>query len=286
MSGPEFVTFHSDRPVDDAGAHPNANLGAGEYMRMIDMLFRSVRLFHRHARCTLLTDAATRVNGVRGRWRRSVHEVDYRRLMLSRTRAQHDYVSAHDFRCPLALIDSDILVNGSLGSLCDQDFDVALTVRPSKRMPINGGLIILNNRRPDRSRAFVRRLLEIYETRFTDDAQWYGDQLALVACLDRPVRELSEAAPVTVGDVRVLLLPCETFNFSSDADPRAIERPLPDKRILHFKGPRKPLMPLYWAAHLRPREFAFPFRWYPRAIGARAIRDAIARQAVALTAPQ
>jgi len=126
---PEFAAFHAARPPGADGPHPNANLDADGYLRMLDLLFRSARLFHRDAVCTLLTDRETRVDGVRGPWRRVEAPVDHGALMLSRAQAQLQWVEQRDFTRPLALLDSDILLAGPLQALFDGSFDVALTWR-------------------------------------------------------------------------------------------------------------------------------------------------------------
>ncbi len=255
---PEFVTFHSDRPAGLDGVHPNANLEGTEYMRMVDMLFRSARLWHRDAACTLLTDERTVVNGVKRVFKRADFDIEHSSLMLSRSLAQLAYLEGSQFLHPLILIDSDILVNRPLTPIFTQDFDVALTWRLNKLMPINGGLLILNNRRPAIVREFFRRFLATYREQYADRGQWFGDQLALRDIVGLSYRALSRSHIVTVHGCRILLLPCETFNYSPECRFQSILEPLDDKVILHFKGPRKMLMEPYWQTYLEPRERIWP----------------------------
>ena len=175
MVAPEFIAFHTDRPQGRQGAHPNANLDSGGYMRMLDMLFRSARLFHPAATCVLVTDEQTRVRGVRPPFETRVHEVDHAAISLSRALAQCAHLASTDFAHPKVLIDSDILVNRSLAGLFGEDFDVGLTWRKSTKMPINGGLIFVNNRRPERGIEFFRRFVEYYRARSPEQKQWIGD---------------------------------------------------------------------------------------------------------------
>ena len=84
-TAPEFVSFHSDRPAGAASAHPNATLASRSYMRMLAQLFRSARLFHSGAVCTLLTDRGTRVRGIRGPVRRLDTTIDHKALMWARS---------------------------------------------------------------------------------------------------------------------------------------------------------------------------------------------------------
>ena len=256
---PEFVTFHADRPKGADRVHPNANLRTENYMCMLDLLFRSVRLFNPGAKCVLLTDVATQVLGVTGKFARINSKVDHSKLMLSRSSAQLVYVEHCTFAAPLVLIDSDILLNAPISPVFTQDFDVALTWRISPTMPINGGLVILNNRRPQVARAFFRRFVDIYRERYVEQSAWFGDQLALRDCVGMRAEEMSDSMIITIGDCRVLLLPCETHNFSPENHFGAIEARLKNKVVLHFKGPRKRLMVPYWTSYLRPRESGSPW---------------------------
>lgn len=269
MPAPSFVSFHADRPVGVAGAHPNANLDAAGYRRMLDQLFRSVRLSHHDAQCVLLTDAATSLRGIRGPVQRVDGRVDHGALMLSRSLAQDAFVGRHDFSRPLVLLDSDILLNGSLEPLFAEDFDVGVTWRPIKNMPLNGGLIVLNNRRPAVSRAFFAEFVRTYRERFAADgnAAWYGDQLALQECVGLDCTQLAQQELVVKNGCRIRLLPCDTYNFSPENRFEAIAGGLPDKLVLHFKGQRKRLMEPFWRTFLAPRLHTW---WFPRTRAKRA----------------
>jgi hypothetical protein len=261
---PEFAVFHAARPPGADGPHPNANLDADGYLRMLDLLFRSARLFHRGASCTLLTDSATQVHGVRGPWRRVEVPVDHGALMLSRAQAQlqwvEQWVEQRDAVRPLVLLDSDILLAAPLHELFASDFDVALTWRANAEMPINGGLLLLNDRRPEVARRFFRRFVAVYRERYAGaDASWYGDQLALRDCVGVPQAQMAQQATVDVEGCRVRLLPCASHNFSPHNSFAAIANGLPGVQVLHFKGQRKRLMRPYWDAFLRPRESRLPW---------------------------
>jgi hypothetical protein len=261
-TAPEFASFHADRPAGTDAAHPNTTLQAQSYMRMLDLLFRSARLFHRGARCTLLTSPTTVVAGLSGRVRRVDVPVDHARLMLSRARAQLAHVEASDFTRPLVLLDSDILLRASMQPLFADDFDVAVTWRPSASMPINGGLLVLNNRRPEAVRAFCRRFVACYAARHSADGndRWYGDQHALREIVGLTARELHRTEHVMRDGCRIRLLPCDQWNFSPDNRLAAIADGLPDKVVLHFKGQRKRLMEPFWSAFLAPQAAWWPWR--------------------------
>lgn len=263
VPAPAFVSFHADRPAGAAGVHPNANLDAAGYRRMLDLLFRSVRLADRDAECVLLTDPGTRLDGVEGELRRIDGPVDHAALMLSRTLAQGEFVARHDFARPLVLLDSDILLNGSLAPLFAEDFDVGVTWRPQKDMPINGGLLVLHNRRPEAAKAFFAKFVATYRERFAEggNAAWYGDQRALQECVGMTREQLAQHTLVAKDGCRIRLLPCDTYNFSPENRLQAIADGLPSKLVLHFKGQRKRLMEPFWEAFLAPRVRRW---WFPR----------------------
>ena len=286
---PEFVSFHAARPPESAASHPNANLQSDGYMRMLDLLFRSARLFHPDTACTLLTDKATRVHGIRGAFRRLDTPIDHGTLMLSRSLAQLDQVVRSDFARPMVMLDSDILLRGSLQPLLEEDFDVGVTWRESEKMPINGGLLVLHNRRPGVVRDFFQRFVGIYRERYGsgDNAAWYGDQLALRDCVGLSHHEIRAHHVYEHDGCRIRFLPCDTYNFSPDNHFAAIVDGLPDKLVLHFKGQRKRLMEPFWEAYLQPLESRLPWAvWRGKRARRRLEQAAMAeeRSAIATTA--
>jgi hypothetical protein len=284
---PEFVSFHADRPAGAGEVHPNANLGSASYMRMLDLLYRSARLFHPGAACTLLTDASTQVRGIRGKVRRFDQPIDHASLMLSRSKAQLACVDASTFDRPLVLLDSDILLNGSLQPVFEEDFDVGLTWRASRTMPINGGLLVLHNRRPEVARAFFRKFVALYVERYGSDnnASWYGDQLALHDLVGLTHQQMQATDLVVKDGCRIRLLPCDRFNFSPDNRLAAIVDGLPEKAVLHFKGQRKRLMEPFWTAFLQWRESFWPWAARQGRRAQQVLRDEAAAEERATAAP-
>lgn len=264
------------------GAHPNANLEKSAYVSMIEMLFRSARIFHRNPICTLLTDRQTNMDKLGTGFQRRNFAIDHRALILSRSLAQFEYVNQFDFSHPLLLIDSDILVNGSIASIFDTDFDVALTWRNNKLMPINGGLIILNNRRPDAVRDFFRRFISIYQASYSDsqNSHWYGDQLALRDMTHLSLEDFSDYKIMVVNGCRILLLSCDVYNFSPKNKYQEICSDLSGKVLLHFKGERKRLMGHFWKAWIKARASYWPWDWFQAWRERRwLLRQALAEQA-------
>lgn len=254
-----FVTFHVS-PASGSEVHPNQTLRHREYMSMIDMMFASARLIDRSARTVVLTDSNTDFSLCSTPIDAIVRtDIDAGKLMLERTCSQLSYIETSTFSAPIVILDSDILINAPLKPIFDVDFDVALTWRASKVQPINGGFLILNNRRPDVSRRFFQKFSSIYLERYAEQAAWYGDQLALRDCVGLSLTELRKHTLLEVDGCRILLLPCDSHNFSPDNKYTEIQADRPEKVVLHFKGERKRLMAPYWHAWLKPRRSFSPF---------------------------
>jgi len=254
----EFVTFHAWIGSRDS-VHPNQSLDSEEQVQLIRMMFKSVELSCPGSTATLLTNV--RKMGLRWPLNRRVvvGEVNAQDLMLERALAQQRYLFASDMRAPMVLLDSDILLNGSLSDVFRRPFDVALTWRPNHDMPINGGLILLNNMRPNVTKDFFARYVSIYRSKYAQQAKWFGDQLALRDCVGSGIDGGSEHLITVQDGCRVLLLPCGTYNFSPQNHYRAINTSLSDKIVLHFKGQRKRLMGPFWRAWLRPAHSRLPW---------------------------
>ncbi|URF03415.1 hypothetical protein [Cupriavidus campinensis] len=253
-TSPFFLTFHVDTsaPVGQ-GVHPNANLAHQQYLRMIDLLFHSVRLFHAAAECAILTTSETDLAPLRVPCMRVDGAIDPTKLMLGRTLSQNSFIKGYNFARPLVLIDSDILLNRPLTDVFERDFDVAVTWRKSHNMPINGGLMILNNRRPEVVRIFFQRFVDIYLEKYAgDEAKWYGDQLAIRDCVGLSHHQMRQREIREIDGCKILFLPCEVFNFSPENRASSIRQRDQTVSVLHFKGERKRLMEPYWLMHLLP----------------------------------
>ena len=247
----EFVTFHAWLSPEDSG-HPNHSLAVAEQARLIRFMTQSVKLAYPNASTTLLTNARRAAWRIPFGCKRVVNDVAAQDLMLERALAQERYVAENEMAVPMVLLDSDILLNGSLGRVFEREFDVALTWRPNHEMPINGGLIILNNACAEAAKAFFSRYVFIYRTKYAEQARWFGDQLALRDCVGLRLEEMSECDIVERDGCRILLLPCDIYNFSPVNRYRSICSRLSEKVVLHFKGQRKRLMAPFWRAWLHP----------------------------------
>ena len=254
----EFVTFHVTMGPNES-VHPNEALIEWEQQEILRVMAASVRLFHPKASVTLLTDPRTASLGWSRRCRCIIREINPKQLMLERALAQQSHIANSRMTAPMVLLDSDILLNQSLGDLFRRSFDVALTWRPHGEMPINGGFMVLNADRPDVSKAFFDRFVAIYRERYSARSDWFGDQLALRDCVGLRAEQMTEEAVVDCDGCRVLLLSCNRYNFSPVNRYRSICSRLDDKTVLHFKGQRKRLMIPFWRAWLQPAHSLSPW---------------------------
>ena len=200
---------------------------------------------------TLLTDLRTRFPGASPDIAIERRDLDVQALMLSRTIAQVDFLHRFDFSTPVALLDTDIVVNGPIGAIFAEDFDVAVCWRPGKKQPVNAGVILLNNRRPDAVRAFMDRLLATYRRDFSDQAMWWGDQAALNALVDLP-RDVTVPSIRDIDGVRVRLLEPGVWNYAPKRMWAQVLFPKRGRKILHYKSKdRKPDMVRFWERWFR-----------------------------------
>ncbi|HKT34897.1 MAG TPA: hypothetical protein VJR03_08685 [Nitrospira sp.] len=257
----EFVTFHAWLTPEESG-HPNQSLAFAEQLQLIRLMMKSVRLWYPGSSMTLLTNARTAAWRLPWHCTRVVNDVAPANLMLERAVAQERYVLASHMAAPMVLLDSDMLLNGSLQTVFERTFDVALTWRPNHEMPINGGLVILNNERPHVVKDFFSRYVSVYRRKYAEQARWFGDQLALQECVGLQGEAMSDYGVVERDGCRLLLLPCTRYNFSPHNRYRDICSRLPDKAVLHFKGQRKRLMARFWRAWLHPAHSHSPWVKY------------------------
>jgi hypothetical protein len=252
----DFTTFHAEldeisKDADASELDPHFVSRVGR-TTLLDLMGRSARLFHPTATLTLLTNQGSRLTP--SSFVRHEYPVAVKTLMLDRMSAQLAYLEQHHFNKPIIFIDTDILLNDSLAPLLKDDFDVALTWREDSRKPINGGFIILNNQRPDKVRHFFAEILEMYRSRYSEQAGWAGDQFAIRDYLGMGLDEIRRSPTSDHNGARVRLLPCDKFNFSPGPDEQFLPARLVGKSVIHFKGVRKRLMGSYWDDHLAPLE--------------------------------
>jgi len=184
------------------------------------------------------------------------YDIDTSNIMLSRSYAQLAFLQAHDFRSHVIFLDTDILINENLDAALNwTEFDIALTLRDDpKGMPINGGVMLISQRSPQTAINFFKNFYQRYVDAFSDEAQWWGDQKALVDVLTQSGQSLLGLGEQTIGDMRLLLLPCATHNYSPDfAQELDMYGAGAGKKVIHFKGARKQYMQPFWESCIVPK---------------------------------
>jgi hypothetical protein len=264
-----FITFHVDfsKKTADRIAKSETNWKnlvlynlrrADEFFDrslMIDLLFRSTSIFHPDSKRVVLTDHATEFSNLKNSVDIQRFSIDPTRITFSKLVAQINYLEDFDFSSSVVLLDSDILINSNLDDVFEKDFDVAVTYREyHKEMPINAAVILLKRGKKQQALDFLQTLYCCYRDKYPDDA-WFGDQYALIDTIGQENYLQRCSDIVNANGIKVLLLPCDLYNFSpDDAAPAirfsSIALELKDKKVIHFKGERKKLMTVYWQAYL------------------------------------
>jgi lipopolysaccharide biosynthesis glycosyltransferase len=168
--------------------------------------------------------------------------------------SQLHFLKSHEVESDVVLLDSDILINDNLESLFEQEFDVALTIRDEQEMPINGGIIYISQKNLAAAINFFQKLYFLYTEKYQEKSQWWGDQYALADAIGHQANSNIKPGNIEVDGVKILLLPCEIYNFSPNYESDLDLCELKEQKILHFKGPRKQYMNMYWENYLDIQE--------------------------------
>ncbi|KAJ0964530.1 hypothetical protein J5N97_025668 [Dioscorea zingiberensis] len=120
--------------------------------------------------------------------------------------------------------DSDIAMVGNLGHIFKKyhDFHLALTFRNNKDQPLNSGFIAVRGTSDGilRGKAFLKEVLEIYNTKYTKASRMLRDQLALAWVVKSHLTfatkkfSRSEAFSGDINGKLVLFLPCLIYNWT------------------------------------------------------------------------
>lgn len=178
-------------------------------------------------------------------------------LMVERMKVYNAFVKrARDqgWRANLIMVDTDIVILGSVQELFDQtpDFDYGLSVRPSAPYPVQGGVQYVRSGRYDGAAKFsdyvLRKWLEDLsgkEGGFTGDQRAYQEAVApikaIVAVAQKGKTHVMRVTPPggdsTGVDLKVKLIPGDRFNFVPGGAGAGLKKA--DIRVLHYKGGRK-----------------------------------------------
>jgi hypothetical protein len=252
-----FLTFHIEKEKANIGntATLKANIKS-LYHLLIALVFRSASLFHPQCEKVVLSDMTTSFDYLDSSVKifRTEIKPDNSPLMYARLFAQLEYVKQHDFNSNLVFLDSDILINANLEYLFRKDFDVALTYRDNDDMPINWGVMFISQRSKHHVVNFLENILKRYEEEYFAKDIFWCDQYALMDVINRDKFFKRSSDNLDLHSLRLMLVPCDTYNFPPEDVFTSIAQELISKEIIHFKGHRKRLMNIYWKAYLARSE--------------------------------
>jgi hypothetical protein len=216
--------------------------------RFTETMFASAAHFHPGCRKVLLTDAHTALPFA-GDIEVIRLDLDPRQPMLARSTAWLTFLQQADAH--VVFLDSDILINANLDHVFAPDFDIALTYRAQAKWPINAGINFAHGQRLERARAFHQMWLDQFQARYPHEAVWGGDQDVLEELVSTADFSRSDTFRHQQHGFELLLLPCALYNFATE-DQHGMTGHYPDKKVLHFKGRRKPHMFPYWQQYIKP----------------------------------
>ncbi len=244
-----FVTFYIDvtsATMDDIH-RTTSTITVTEPHRYIRAMFASARRFHPRCRLVILSDARTafpplpEIEIVR-------YPLDAAQPMRARSIAWLRYLEAAAGHT--IFLDCDILINGDLAHVFDQDFAVALTYRAGDaKWPINAGLNFAHGRFLAAARAFHQRWLRDFRQWHDRHSVWGGDQDALRELFAAVDFARDDSFSWRLDELDIRFLPCAIYNFST-ARASDMTGEYPRAKALHFKGRRKPFMLPYWARRI------------------------------------
>ncbi|MHA1539829.1 MAG: tetratricopeptide repeat protein [Alphaproteobacteria bacterium] len=154
---------------------------------------------------------------------------------------------------PTIFADPDIIFNQDIRAIFKKDFDIGLTWRDIYLfMPVNTGVIFINNKNKAKVRAFYDGCLDAIDKleAFGREKEefnigirhWWGDQLSIAAyvgwkeCLIRP------STYFDVDGSKVLFFPGKEYNYTPEEGRKYTVKELNLKNCLHFKGETKDFM--------------------------------------------
>ncbi len=248
MAALQIVVFYCAKP---GKTHVIAGDPSGP--EQIDLLYRSALLSNPDLGLTVLTTTETDLSGLSFVFERVNDSVDFNQLMFERTRMQRNYLAQRRVTGPVAFLDSDILVCRDLAPLFREDFDIGLTWRVDREMPFNGGVILVNDRRPEASSRFFERLETTYREKQRSRLEWYGDQYALTELVGINPDLVPTTQVYESDDIRFRFFPCDLYNYTLPNRTRAMFRGPRDAFVMHFKGTSRRFMILYWMYWLNPQ---------------------------------
>lgn len=233
QSSIDLVFFHADPPQPISETHRSIN-----YHHTLAFALTAIETKAPSARRIILSDETTQFSPELSAeiLRRPF---DPSLLMYERLLSQLDYLRSRPTGRATIFLDTDVLVNRNPSEVFSWNFDIGLTWRKDHSAPFNGGLIFVGP--GSRGLAFLLQVQHCYSSLPNHFKAWWGDQFSLAVVAGYDAFRSRTTNGVEVAGARIAYLSCEEFNFT----PEGPEEDVSGKFFLHFKGPRKYLIPHY-----------------------------------------
>lgn len=212
------------------------HIGKTEHLRHAEATCQSVRKHLPGVPIVMATDKDTPgIQGVDFVFRRP-DNVPMERLMLANIADQVRILEVSQKNT--LFLDTDVILMDGDIDFAVNDYDAAFTWRDnmgelSKAMPWNYGVIYAT---PE-SVPLFRQLHAQCTILGPKHHQWYGNQIALAQVLPCPYSDTE----IKWEGHRIRALPCEEWNYT----PESVDEAVFHRHVLHFKGPRKDMIPHY-----------------------------------------
>ncbi|KAI3996694.1 hypothetical protein MKX01_040994 [Papaver californicum] len=236
-------------------------------LAILDVFINFIKVSMPRSNITILTDPASDLSIHRNNVNVVPIAGEYSRdkLMLQRIKSyiaflemrleEHSHKQEYNHR--YIFTDSDISVVDDLGHIFQNypKFHLAFTFRNNKEQPLNSGFIAVRGTHDGivRARDFLKKVLEIYSSKYMEASRMLGDQKALAwVVTSHPsfdAKRFTRPQPFMdeIHGASVLFLPCATYNWTTPPEGAGQFHGMPlDVKVIHFKGSRKRLMLESW----------------------------------------
>ena len=221
-----------------------------EQREYIEIFFQSCRLYHPDCRSVVLSDENTPFD--------FPDEIDILRYpvnpetpTLARLLCQIELFKSNPYKSHYVYLDYDILLQSNLDSIFERDFDIALCCRHTHR-PITVALLFVHKDSTDKAVKMLEMVKKTLLTKYPERLRWWGAQDSFRDTIGVENLEDTDFKIINFEGMNILLIPHDDYCYHPPYDVPMIDF-YPDKKILHFKGHRKPQMGEYWEHYLKPR---------------------------------
>ncbi|MEC7839889.1 MAG: hypothetical protein VX777_07600 [Chlamydiota bacterium] len=217
-------------------------------MRLIRIMFTSVKMYHPECKLVILTDEDTcfdvdeDVTIVRSH--RATDQLNFERM-----KARHAFLETLSNDNHLIFLDWDILIQMNLEHLFDRGDDLVLTYRRKHSIPINDGFFGVHRNSINKFHHFLTDIFEYYDNLPHEDyRKWWGFQMILNELFSGYLPTISNPASpfcFNFNGLQVALLRTDKYNASPKLLPLKSSF-FPAVAVMHFKGVRKSMITDYW----------------------------------------